>query len=281
MSPRSRRTRTDYVEFTKSRPSVHESLFDEMQEMFAIFDSDGSGAIDPKEIKSQMNALGFEVDNNTIYQLISDLDSDGSQKLEFEEFFGLMTDQLSAHKPEFYSKANMFEVFDYFDDLDQRNRDGKIDIKNLRRLATVLGDDITDKEIEVMVRGADRDGRGFVTPDDFYALMCNTSSLRDRGQTHVPLRMPSAAGSEMSSLGVPKSPKSGPRASFADFGDRQVSIDADSPEAREPVAKGHRSRRQSRNSGSQDVEAGEASESTSSRKKLHRVKTRKASAIHS
>lgn len=270
ISPRSRQTRTDYAEFRKYRPSVHESLFDEMQEMFAIFDSDGSGAIDPKEIKSQMNALGFEVDNNTIYQLISDLDSDGSQKLEFEEFFGLMTDHLSAHKPEFYSKANMFEIFDYFDDLEQRNRDGKIDVKNLRRLATVLGDDITDQEIEVMVRGADREGRGFVTPDDFYALM---SSTRDRVQRHVPPEIPSTAGSDVSSLGTksgPRSPsKSAPRASFADFGElgpfsRQVSID-------EPAPKGRLSRRQSRTSSSQGVEG------SSSRRKTHRGKTRKSS----
>eukprot|EP00439_Symbiodinium_sp_Y106_P071852 s2412_g13.t1 len=45
-----------------------------------------------EEIRMQMQALGFEADNTTIYQLISDLDGDGSQNLEFEEFLKILKD---------------------------------------------------------------------------------------------------------------------------------------------------------------------------------------------
>lgn len=63
-----------------------------MKEIFDLLDADGSGSIDPKEIRMQMQALGFEADNTTIYQLISDLDGDGSQNLEFEEFLKILKD---------------------------------------------------------------------------------------------------------------------------------------------------------------------------------------------
>mmetsp|Transcript_107533 Transcript_107533/g.195599 ORF Transcript_107533/g.195599 Transcript_107533/m.195599 type:complete len:399 (+) Transcript_107533:115-1311(+) len=145
--------------------------FQEMKEIFKIFDADGSGAIDPKEIREQMISLGFQVDNTTIYQLISDLDSDGSQKIEFGEFLGVLKDQLQIHSSEFHTRQNIKETFDFLDDLDPKNRDGRIDVSNLRRLATVLADDIPERELEVMVRGADKDGKGYVSPEDFYELM--------------------------------------------------------------------------------------------------------------
>ena len=38
-----------------------------------------------------MTSLGFESKNQTIYQMIADLDSDGSGQIDFEEFLELMT----------------------------------------------------------------------------------------------------------------------------------------------------------------------------------------------
>lgn len=159
------------------------TYYQEMKEIFKIFDADGSGAIDPKEIREQMISLGFTVDNTTIYQLISDLDSDGSQKLEFDEFFGMLRDTLEIHTPSFNSRHNFLEIFDFLDDLDPKNRDGKIDASNLRRLANVLGDDIGDEEIKLMVKGADPDGKGHVLAEDFYQLMVGCASRMEQDDT--------------------------------------------------------------------------------------------------
>merc|ERR1719436_951275 len=92
---------------------VSMAQMDEMRDVFNLFDTDSSGALDPKEIRTQMAALGFQADNLTIYQLISDLDSDGSQRLEFEELFGMMRDQLGMHRPEYNTRQNTSEIFDY------------------------------------------------------------------------------------------------------------------------------------------------------------------------
>jgi Ca2+-binding EF-hand superfamily protein len=184
--------------------------FEEMKEIFKLFDADGSGAIDPKEIREQMTSLGFKVDNTTIYQLISDLDSDGSQKLEFDEFFGMLRDTLQIHKPAFSTREQLSEIFDFLDDLEPSNRDGRIDTSNLRRLANVLGDNISDKDIELMIKGADKDGKGFVLPEDFYQLMVGCAERMD--QKEEPCASPDIVYvSDASSQGqasVPGTPRS-------------------------------------------------------------------------
>ena len=49
-----------------------------------MFDTDGSGSIDPKELKAAMQSLGFEAKNQTIFQMISDLDKNSSGAIDFE-----------------------------------------------------------------------------------------------------------------------------------------------------------------------------------------------------
>jgi len=50
-----------------------------------------SGTIDPKELKAAMQSLGFEAKNATIFQMISDIDKDGSGSIDFDEFLDMMT----------------------------------------------------------------------------------------------------------------------------------------------------------------------------------------------
>jgi Ca2+-binding EF-hand superfamily protein len=57
---------------------LSEEEIEEIREAFNLFDTDGSGTIDPKELKAAMQSLGFEAKNQTIYQMIADIDKDGN-----------------------------------------------------------------------------------------------------------------------------------------------------------------------------------------------------------
>ena len=50
----------------------------EIREAFDLFDADGSGTIDVKELKVAMRALGFEPKKEEIKKLVSEYDKDGS-----------------------------------------------------------------------------------------------------------------------------------------------------------------------------------------------------------
>merc|ERR1712151_591145 len=112
---------------TYERPGLSKEEIEEIREAFNLFDTDGSGTIDPKELKSAMQSLGFEAKNATIYQMIGDIDKDGSCSFDFEEFLYLMTSKMSDKD----TRADIRKVFNLFDD----DKTGHITLKNLKRVA--------------------------------------------------------------------------------------------------------------------------------------------------
>ena len=44
-------------------------------------------------------------------------------------------------------------------------------LKNLRRVAKELGENMTEEELQDMIDQADRDGDGEINPDEFYRIM--------------------------------------------------------------------------------------------------------------
>ena len=51
----------------KTKKELIEEQKQEIKEAFDLFDTDGSGSIDPKELKAAMQSLGFEAKNQTIF----------------------------------------------------------------------------------------------------------------------------------------------------------------------------------------------------------------------
>ena len=46
-----------------------------------MFDYDGGGSIDPKELKESINALGIEAKAEAVWHMIAEIDKDGSGQL--------------------------------------------------------------------------------------------------------------------------------------------------------------------------------------------------------
>ena len=145
------------------RPGLTEDEIEEIKEAFDLFDTDGSGSIDPKELRAAMQSLGFEAKNQTIYQMITDLDKNKSGNIDFEEFLDMMTARMSDKD----TREDINKVFRLFDD----DTSGSITIRNLRRVARELGETMTDEELQEMVERADSNGDGAVSMDDFYNIM--------------------------------------------------------------------------------------------------------------
>ncbi|CAK5026712.1 unnamed protein product [Meloidogyne enterolobii] len=58
----------------------------EYQQLFKMFDTDGSGAIGSEELKGAMLRIGLEADDAEIERLIKEVDEDGNGEIDFPEF---------------------------------------------------------------------------------------------------------------------------------------------------------------------------------------------------
>merc|ERR1711981_870379 len=116
----------------KSKGGLSEEQIEEIREAFNLFDADNSGAIDVRELKAAMRALGFEVKKEELKKMISDIDNDGNGSIEFGEFLEMMT--------------------------------GKMGEKDTR-------ENIDEEELQDMINQADRDGDGEINVDEFYRIM--------------------------------------------------------------------------------------------------------------
>merc|ERR1712006_74197 len=144
----------------KKKGGLSEEQMEEIREAFGLFDGDASGAIDVRELKAAMRALGFEVKNEELKKMVADVDSDGSGQIEFGEFLEMMTGKMGEKD----SREDIEKVFKLFDD-DNTN---KISFRNLARVAEELGENIDDEELQDMINQADRDGDGEINIDEFY-----------------------------------------------------------------------------------------------------------------
>merc|ERR1711918_294243 len=89
-----------------------EEQMEEIREAFGLFDADASGMIDVRELKAAMRALGFEVKNEELKKIVSDVDNDGNGTIEFAEFLEMMTGKMGEKD----TRADIEKVFKLFDD---------------------------------------------------------------------------------------------------------------------------------------------------------------------
>ncbi|KAL7451138.1 hypothetical protein ACHAWC_002984 [Mediolabrus comicus] len=148
-------------------PELTEDQKQEIREAFDLFDTDGSGTIDTKELKVAMRALGFESSKEELRKLVSQVDKDGSGTVDFTEFLDIMTSKMGDRD----SREEMIKAFRLFDD----DETGKISFRNLKRVALELGESISDEELQEMIDEADRDGDGEVSQDEFIKIMEKTN----------------------------------------------------------------------------------------------------------
>merc|ERR1712238_4028 len=141
-----------------ARPGLSVDEVEEMKEAFDLFDNDGSGAISVNELTSAMKSLGFDVKHAVVYNMVSDLDADGSGEIEFGEFLEVMCAKLSDKN----TKEEIDRVFKLFD----KDRNGTLEADDLSRVCKELGEDMRE-----VIQRADLNGDGVVDLDDFYNVL--------------------------------------------------------------------------------------------------------------
>eukprot|EP01012_Entosiphon_sulcatum_P064454 TRINITY_DN93289_c0_g1_i1.p1 TRINITY_DN93289_c0_g1~~TRINITY_DN93289_c0_g1_i1.p1 ORF type:complete len:174 (+),score=46.09 TRINITY_DN93289_c0_g1_i1:33-554(+) len=137
---------------------------EQIREAFAIFDADGSGFIDAKEMQLAMQALGFGLQPmEEVERMIKSIDLDQNGLVDMEEFGQMMrSKEITKDSAEDIHRA--FKLFD------QDNK-GRVSLHNLRNIARSLGETIPDDVLQQMIDEADSNKDGMIDFEEWRKMM--------------------------------------------------------------------------------------------------------------
>jgi len=87
-----------------------EDEIEELREAFNLFDTEGKGIINPRDLKGAMQSLGFETKNPIIYNIIAEMDT-GEEGMSFDDFLNILGAKLGDRQ----SKEGIERIFELFD----------------------------------------------------------------------------------------------------------------------------------------------------------------------
>ncbi|KAJ0096682.1 hypothetical protein Patl1_28854 [Pistacia atlantica] len=126
-------------ESTTKKPSRD----DELKEVFRHFDGDGDGKISALELRGYFASIGEYMSYEDAQGAINDLDTDGDNLLDFQDFLRLM----------------------------QGEKKGCITPKGLQNMLNRLGDSKSYDECVAMIQIFDIDRNGVLDYQEFYRMM--------------------------------------------------------------------------------------------------------------
>merc|ERR1712167_122327 len=127
----------------KKMPELSEKEMKEVKEAFDLFDGDGSGNIDAKELYVAIQALGFNPTTEEVDKMVKDIDADGNATIEFNEFVDMMSGKMSGKDP----TEEMKKAFTMFD----TDSKGKISFKDTQRVAKEIGEAMGEAELQEVI----------------------------------------------------------------------------------------------------------------------------------
>lgn len=165
----------------KRRPELTEDQKAEIREAFELFDSNKTGCVDYRELKVSMRALGFDVKKAEVMDLMKKYDRNDTGTIQWEDYFEILSEKYLNRDP----IEEIIKAFKLFDD----EGTGKITLKNLRRVARELGENLSDEELQAMIDEFDKDQDGasmshflnryipysLVNQEEFISIMKQTS----------------------------------------------------------------------------------------------------------
>lgn len=166
LSPRARvmsRRHLSDEELASSWPYLTRAQVQEFKEAFDIFDVDGGGTITAEELSEVMRSLGQKPTKEQLYAMVAEMDADGDGAIDFAEFLTMMLRRMNEGDPE-QELRDVFAVFD-------KDQSGTINAEELRSVMRVVGEKLTDQEIDDAIRLADTTGDGEVDYEEFVAFV--------------------------------------------------------------------------------------------------------------
>ncbi|XP_045798393.1 calmodulin-2/4-like isoform X1 [Trifolium pratense] len=142
---------------------LREEQISEFLEDFSHLDKNGDGCITIEELGTAMRSLGENPTLEELQIMVNQVDTDGNGTIEFGEFLNFMARKMKETEAE----DELKEAFWVFD----KDKDGYISPNELRSVLRIIGEKVTEEELEQMIKTADLDGNGLIDYQEFVRMM--------------------------------------------------------------------------------------------------------------
>ncbi|KAH7725580.1 Protein CAL-4 a [Aphelenchoides avenae] len=152
-------------QFTASSNSEEEFSAEELQEFaqaFRMFDKDGNGTMNIKELGVAMRTLGLNPTEEELLNLINEFDYDGNGKIDFGEFCKMMKEMNKETDQELIRLA--FKVFD-------KDGNGFITAQEFKHFMTTMGEKFSEEEVDEIIKEVDKDGDEQIDYEEFVNMV--------------------------------------------------------------------------------------------------------------
>jgi len=136
---------------------------DQLKEVFGLFDSSGDGSVDIGELGGLMSALGVELTEDDRTLLMKEFDRSGDGNISFAEFFSYMR----SRSEEVDTHQLVHDVFEMID----KDGSGSITVEEFQSVLMRLPVQISEADIDVIVREIDAGGDGEISLHEFAAVL--------------------------------------------------------------------------------------------------------------
>ena len=145
---------------------------DEIKDTFELFDANGDGRINAREIRGAMQNIGYDEKNPMVYEVMTELDNPRN-KNQGGATFNDFCQTVNYRVPERETTEDLRRVFNLF--LDDPNSE-TTSLESIKRVADELGENIEELELNAMLNKATKAGAK-LTFDDFVEIMTGNTNL--------------------------------------------------------------------------------------------------------
>lgn len=136
----------------------------DLKSAFTMFDKNGDQRISESELYDVMNYLGLKTTPKEVKAMIQVVDTNRNGYIDYDEFVKMMTQAPVKPLTADEELQKTFEIFDI-------DRNGYISADEIKRTMQNLGENLTDEEVNNMVKAADKNCDGKIDIKEFSALL--------------------------------------------------------------------------------------------------------------
>ncbi|VDM09967.1 unnamed protein product [Wuchereria bancrofti] len=156
-----------YRRYTNSSAATEQDDFtpEELQEFaqaFKMFDKDGNGTMNIRELGVAMRTLGLNPTEEELLNMVNEYDVDGNGKIDFFEFCKMMKEMSKETDQELIRLA--FKVFD-------KDGNGYITAQEFKHFMTTMGEKFSEEEVDEIIQEVDKDGDEQINYEEFVQMI--------------------------------------------------------------------------------------------------------------